>query len=190
LGLSIQQQLGQNTTVEVGYEGTRSVHEMQIFEFNDARPGPEPRIERRPFPALTPYRVLMGNGDQSYNALNFKVEKRPDNDGITMLFAYTWAKSLGTTGGRLSIVGDTRGISRNLLGNLRQNQGRGEANIPGRLAALGGYDIPFGPGADSLVRILWPGKFSVAGACSHWQPFKRASGTQSSTPTGSTWSAT
>ena len=94
-GLSIQQRLGQNTTVEIGYEGTCSVHEMQIFEMNDARPGPEPRIERRPFPALTTYRVLTGNGDQSYNALNFKVEKRPGNDGITMLFAYTWAEKSG-----------------------------------------------------------------------------------------------
>ncbi len=160
-GLSIQQRLGQNTTVEIGYEGTRSVHEMQIFEMNDARPGPEPRIERRPFPALTTYRVLTGNGDQSYNALNFKVEKRPGNDGITMLFAYTWAKSLDTTGGRLSIVGDPRGISRNLLGNLRQNRGRGEANIPGRLAVLGGYDIPFGPGrqygSDSMTGKIFGG---------------------------------
>ena len=145
-GVSLQHRLGQTMSLDVGYEGSRSVHEMQIFEYNDAVPGPQPRIERRPFPSLSTYRVLMGNGDQSYNAFNFKFEKRPGDDGLTLLLAYTWAKSLDTTGGRLSIVGDPRGLSRNIRGNLRMNRGRGEANIPGRLAVLGGYDIPFGKG--------------------------------------------
>jgi len=37
-------------------------------------------------------------------------------------------------------------VSRNLYLNGQSNRGRGEANIPGRLALLGGWDIPFGPG--------------------------------------------
>jgi len=156
-GLSVQQRIGQNTTVEIGYEGTRSVHEMQIFEMNDAVPGSAPRIERRPYPTMNTYRVIYGNGDQTYNALNFKIEKRPGADGVTALLAYTWAKSLDTTGGRLSIVGDPRGISRNLRHNTRLNRGRGEANIPGRAAFLFGYDIPWGVGSNSTAGKIFGG---------------------------------
>src|SRR5262249_12239801 len=48
-GLSVEHQLNPNTLIEVGYQGTRSVHEMQIVEINDAIPGTAPRQSRRPF---------------------------------------------------------------------------------------------------------------------------------------------
>jgi len=86
-GLSIQQQVADNTVVEFGYDGTRSVHEMQIFEFNDAVPGPGERQSRRPWPTM-----------QSYHGFHFKLEKRPGPEGITALLTYTWAKSLDTMG--------------------------------------------------------------------------------------------
>ena len=62
--------------------------------------------------------------------------------------AFSWGKSLDTTGGRAGVVGDPRGVTRNLYasGFSTKNRGRGEGNIPVRLAWLKGWDIPFGPG--------------------------------------------
>jgi hypothetical protein len=67
-GISIEHQLTPSTMVEVGYQGTHSVHEIQIVEANDA-----PRNWRSPL--RRPFRrsrvpALVGNGDQLYNALN------------------------------------------------------------------------------------------------------------------------
>ena len=147
-GLSLQHRAGENNMFEVGYEGSRSVHEMQVFRFNDARPGEGPRQERRPWPNMTRFYMLLGNGDQTYHGFNFKWEKRPGQYGLTSLLVFSWGKSIDTTGGRLSVTGDPREVSRNLWadGFTYKNRGRGEGNIPMRLAWLKGWDIPFGPG--------------------------------------------
>ena len=145
-GLSIQHQLSDDAMVEVGYDGTRSVHQMRLFEFNDAVPGPGNRQLRRPWPTMQTYQLYMGNGDQSYHGFNFQLTKRPGPEGIVAFLSYTWAKSLDTTGGRIPRVGDPWTTSRNFYLNGRANRGRGEANIPGRLGMLAGWDIPFGPG--------------------------------------------
>ena len=63
-GLSVQHRLSENTLFEVGYQGTRSVHEMLIMTFNDAVPGPGDRQSRRPFPTLQNYQYLQGNGER------------------------------------------------------------------------------------------------------------------------------
>ncbi len=141
-GLSVQHRLKQNTLFEIGYQGSRSVHEIQVTSVNDATPGSGNLQQRRPFPSLQEYRFLMGNGDRNYHALEVKFEMRPGPRGLSTLLAYTWAKSLDTIGGRLFVPGDEGVISRNVAS--RDNRGRGEANIPGRFAAMVGYDVPFG----------------------------------------------
>ena len=147
-GLSIQHRAGENNMFEVGYEGSRSVHEMQVFEFNDAVPGEGAIQPRRPWSSMSRYHMLLANGDQTYHGFNFKWEKRPGQYGLTSLLAFSWGKSLDTTGGRLSVTADPRSVSRNLWadGFSYKNRGRGEGNIPVRLAWLKGWDLPFGPG--------------------------------------------
>ena len=143
-GLSIQRELTKRSVLEVGYQGSRGVHEIQVTEFNDALPGPGARQSRRPFSGLQRYALMRANGDRNYNGLEVRYEQRPGPEGLTTLLAYTWSKSLDTIGGRLGVPGDPGGISRNVTN--RQNYGRGEADIPGRFSAMVGYDIPFGPG--------------------------------------------
>ena len=162
-GLAVQHMLPANTMLEVGYEGTRSVHEMMIWEFNDARPGSEPRIDRRPWPSMTRYQMLLGNGNQTYHAMNLKIEKRPGPEGLSQLLAYTWAKGIDTAGGRSGGFADPPQISRNLYtrGHGAINRGRGEGTIPGRLAWLTGWDVPYGPGrtygTDSMLGKIFGG---------------------------------
>ena len=152
-GLSVQHRLGQNSLLEVGYQGSRSVHEVQVISENDATPGPGDLQPRRPFPSLQEYRFLRANGDRNYHALEVKFEKRPGPKGLSTLLAYTWAKSLDTIGGRIFVRADEGFISRNVTN--RDNRGRGEANIPGRLAGMVGYDLPFGTiGAGNVLRNI------------------------------------
>ncbi|PYV15921.1 MAG: hypothetical protein DMG07_08750 [Acidobacteria bacterium] len=147
-GLSIEHMLTENTMLEVGYEGSHSVHELQIIDYNDAVPGLGSRQSRRPFPQLQTYRLLAGNGDKNYNGLEVKLEKRPGPKGLSTLLAYTWSKSLDTMGGRFIGGVDPTAISRNVTN--KENRGLGEANIPMRLAMMVGYDSPFGRGKPYL----------------------------------------
>ena len=151
-GASIQHRITESSLLEVSYQGSRSVHEMQIIEFNDAEPGPGSRQDRRPFPALQSYQLLTGSGSQSYQGLGVRFEKKPGPEGLTALLAYTWAKSIDTTGGRVAVFGDPGSISRNV--SLASQRGRGEGNIPGRLAVLAGYDLPFGQGRLAENKVL------------------------------------
>ncbi len=147
-GLSVQRQLSPLAMVEVGYQGVQGVHEIQVTEFNDALPGPGSRQSRRPFPGLQTFRLMLPNGSRNYHGLETRIEKRPGPEGLTALLAYTWSKSMDTIGGRLGVPGDPGGISRNMT--LKTNYGRGEADIPGRLSLMGGYDLPVGPGRKHL----------------------------------------
>ena len=54
-GLSLQHRLGENTMIEAGYQGSRSVHEYLIREVNDAEPllAGTPAIVRRGVPFLS-----------------------------------------------------------------------------------------------------------------------------------------
>ena len=176
---------------EVGYEGSRSVHEMQVFRFNDARPGEGPRQERRPWPNMTRYYMLLGNGDQTYHGFNFKWEKRPGQYGLTSLLVFSWGKSIDTTGGRLSVTGDPREVSRNLWadGFTYKNRGRGEGNIPMRLAWLKGWDIPFGPAAPT-ARTASSARSSAVGASTPSRRCRRGTGTPCRLRTCWTWGAT
>jgi hypothetical protein len=151
-GTSIERQLTNNTMFEIGYQGTHSVHEFQVIEINDARPGTGDRQLRRPFPTMQSYQLLAANGDLIYHGLELKLEKRPGPEGLSTLLAYTWAKSIDTAGGRATAAGDTNAVSNNVT--LASNRGLSEGNIPGRLAWLVGYDLPFGPGKQHMTDSL------------------------------------
>src|SRR5436309_2585756 len=117
---------------------------MQIIEVNDATPGTGDRQLRRPFPTMQSYQLLVGNGDLMYHGLELKLEKRPGPEGLSTLLAYTWAKSIDTAGGRATAAGDVAAVSNNVT--LKSNRGLSEGNIPGRLAWMTGYELPFGRG--------------------------------------------
>jgi hypothetical protein len=148
-GLSVERQLSSNMMFEIGYQGTHSVHEYQVIEINDARPGTGDRQLRRPYRTLQSYQLLAANGDVIYHGLELKLEKRPGPEGISTLLAYTWAKTMDTAGGRATAAGDVNPVSNNVT--LASNRGLSEGNIPGRLAWLMGYDTPFGPGKPYLT---------------------------------------
>ncbi|HEY7825549.1 MAG TPA: carboxypeptidase-like regulatory domain-containing protein, partial [Candidatus Acidoferrales bacterium] len=50
---SVQKSLGQNTSIEVGYIGSRGFHLQRAHLINNAPPGPGPLGPRRPFKTLT-----------------------------------------------------------------------------------------------------------------------------------------
>ncbi|MEO7652228.1 MAG: hypothetical protein ABIZ80_17325, partial [Bryobacteraceae bacterium] len=82
-----------------------------------------------------------------------RVEHRPGPEGLTVVLSYTWLKAIDTVGARLSVLGDPSARSRNLPIGL--NRGLGEGNVPTRIAATVGYELPFGPGKAMAAGGPW-----------------------------------
>ncbi len=103
--LNIQRQLGENTTLEVGYNGINS---RKLQNLVNADPGvpcgtavcaaggsvTNP-TNRAPFPAeaVGGIQYLQGNGDANYNGMGIKLTQR-NFHGFTTIAAYTWSRAL------------------------------------------------------------------------------------------------
>ncbi len=148
-GLSVQYGLGSRTVVEAGYQGSNGVHEPNIVAFNDATPGTTPRQSRRPYPQYQNINFTTPNGTNNTQGLLARVERKAGREGLSAVLSYTWLKAIDTVGGRLGIPGDPSARSRNLP--IQLNRGLGEGNVPGRLAATIGYEVPFGHGKAYLT---------------------------------------
>jgi hypothetical protein len=152
-GLTLQRELAAGMVFEIGYEGGHAVHDIQLTQFNDAVPGTGSRQARRPYPQYQNWQVVTADGDNRFNSMVLRLEKRADERGFQFLVSYTLAKTLDTTGGRAEVPGDPTGVTRNLP--LSLNRGRGEGDIPGRFVAVTGYELPFGQGKPHLTGGPW-----------------------------------
>lgn len=147
-GLSVQHALAPDLMVDVGYQGNRMINQVNMNEWNDARPGTGDRQARRPFPNLQSVLFLTGNGDAWYNALEIKLEKRTGIEGLYTLAAFTWSKALDTANGFQSQSGLSGTRSRNQPYNL--DKSFSEAHVGRRFVLASGYDLPFGEGRPFL----------------------------------------
>jgi hypothetical protein len=111
---SVQKSLGQETTLEVGYLGSRGFHLQRSHLINNALPGAGPIQPRRPYKTLsfvpntalpdnvtvlsTTFPVsginLLENSAQSWYDAGYVNLRRRYAHGLSLLANYTWSKSL------------------------------------------------------------------------------------------------
>ena len=138
-GASIQRELTPDMSFEIGYQGSRSLNEFSTTTINDAAPGRglEELRPRRPFPDFTTILMFRGDGDATYHGLEATIRKRPGPDGLSLLAAFTFSKSIDLS----SSGGEGRAPN---TGDL--NRGMGAGSVNGRFTFVPGYTSPFGPG--------------------------------------------
>ena len=181
--LNIQQQVGQDWTFEVGYQGALSRH---LYGFKNAnQPTPYGYLgtgaatsvaSRLPFyvglgsnglPAQYGLQYQHDQGTGSYNAFDLKATRR-FSKGLSVIGSYTWGKSLD----------DTSGIRNQGNDNLYpQNSdciaceyGRSAFDVKNRIVASALYELPIGPG--KLVPVKGPlnaviGGWQIGGVFTH-----------------------
>jgi len=111
---SVQKSLGAETTLEVGYLGSRGIHLQRAHLINNAAPGPGPLGPRRPFKTLSflpgtelPSNVtvtsttfpvsginLLENTARSWYDAGYVNVRRRYARRLSLLGNYTWSKSL------------------------------------------------------------------------------------------------
>jgi hypothetical protein len=91
---NIQRQLGDNTTLEVGYNGVLHRHLQNQNNGAGLLPGNTPPASRAPYPEYAPgIELTEGGGRGNYNGLGIKLSQR-FKSGLTSLVSYTWSKAL------------------------------------------------------------------------------------------------
>lgn len=165
----IQRALDETTTIDFSYVGSKGTHLLmrrniaQALQMQDpsfcGSPGNEglrdcPVAARKPHPNFGVYIDSDWSGVSSYNAFNFKVEKRTSNMIFTS--AYTWAKSLDTKSAAAGIgAGGAVAGWQGFLDNhdFRRDYGLSDFNVDHRLVTSFVYELPFGRGKRFLADI-------------------------------------
>jgi hypothetical protein len=146
--LSMQRRLPWGIDIETGYVANKGTKLGELAFYNVPTPGPTATIQaRRPFPnwgtALSLDSYVLSN----YHSLQFKGTKRTAS-GMSLLAAYTWAKSIDLSSERGS--GDRGGGFDTGGGNVRDRNGysRGLSgfDVRHRLVLSSVYELPMGRG--------------------------------------------
>ena len=140
----VQQQLTQNTLLEIAYVRTRGLHTFRYsYNIDLPTPGPGSIDPRRPYyslnPNITEIELRTSDGDSVYNALQVKLDKR-FSFGLQALVSYTWSRSKDD----FTIL-DPRNNKLN-WGLSSVFGGFMNADIPQYLVASYVYELPVGRG--------------------------------------------
>jgi hypothetical protein len=146
---NIQRQLGNNTTLEIGYNGALHRHLQNQNNGAGLLPGITAAVTRAPYPEYAAgIELTEGGGRGSYNGLGIKLSQRFQS-GLTSLISYTWSKALDDG----SAIRGT-GLTNTTTGDMypenphcrRCEKGPSAFNTPARLVASILYDLPVGKG--------------------------------------------
>ncbi|MBV9074853.1 MAG: TonB-dependent receptor, partial [Acidobacteria bacterium] len=160
--MSVQKSLGADTSIEVGYLGSRGIHLQRAHLINNPTPGPGPLGPRRPFKTLTfvpgteltpsstsaivqsltfPVSTinLLENTAQSWYDAGYVNLRRRYSHGLSLLANYTFAKNL-TNGPDFRSPMDESTIPQN-DNNLAAEKGPA-CDVRHRFALSSVYDIP------------------------------------------------
>ncbi len=154
--LNIQQELGRDWLLEVGYSGSHGIHLFRRYDGNFSPPAPGGINEKRRYKSAeipgtgiisSPLGQVLYNvqdGNSVYHALVTRLEKRFSR-GFTLLTSYSFSKSIGDTCGNAA-AGNTTGCGFQDLRNLALERAVDNQDVPHRLVVSSIYDLPFGRG--------------------------------------------
>ena len=163
---TLEQQIATNTTLSVGYIGSRGYHEMLSVDANEPVPSVCPAAAcpaslaagtiyypagaALSNPALTNTTTWMSNGESSYNALEVDVNRRLSH-GLQLRGVYTYSKNLDDgTAWNSSVGANAPGFVMFPL-NPKLDWGPASTDVRHLAVINGSYELPLGPGKRFLA---------------------------------------
>jgi hypothetical protein len=152
--LTIQHQLNNSTTLQVGYVGQRTTHLMVPMPYFQKELLPNGTVVGSPYLSGNPYVYdaisqisgTASNGDQSYNALQAVLQKRLSG-GLEYSVAYTYSKCMTNSSGYYGSWGGgavpTSPYFQNLY-DMKSEWGPCYYDVTHVLTSYATYDLPFG----------------------------------------------
>ena len=150
--LGVQYQMFKDLVIEAAYSGLRGTHLTSRVNLNQIPwvkgiAGGTSQADRL-FPNVGNQVVMdSANGNNFYNALNLRAEKRMRN-GLNFLVNYTWSKNLESNGSGGNTAFVQSGGTTNPLDswNLTKEKSYAPLDVPHVFVASAGYELPFGQG--------------------------------------------
>jgi hypothetical protein len=160
--VDVQQELGFDTLLTVGYNGSAASQLPSSININrPLTPDPVTRWQDRTIRPFFNSVTLRGTqfNNQNYHSLTVKGEKR-FTKGFTFLSSFTWSHNIDVGNENLF-----QGTTSQQLFTYRQDLDRGNASLDRRLAYVASfvYELPFGKGKSHLSS--GPGSWILGG----WQ---------------------
>ena len=188
---SVQKSLGKDSSIEIGYIGSRGFHLQRAHLINNTLPGPGPLGPRRPFKTLTfvpgtqltpsstsatvqsltfPVSTinLLENTAQSWYDAGYVNVRRRYSHGLSFLANYTFAKNLTNAPDFRSPMDESSIPQNNLDLNLEKGPG---CDIRHRFALSSVYEIPAYRGQEWARRVTQDWQLSTIYQVQSGMPF-------------------
>lgn len=145
----VQRELPGQVVMDLAYVGSKGTHLQILADYNQAAfctaalasNCTQSLKARRPIPTFGDIEIAWGGGISSYNALQFKVEKRYGN-GVYLLNSFTWGRTFDLSGGHLETSnGDNSRVN---FANPMSDYGRSNYDQPLNNTTAIIYDLPYG----------------------------------------------
>jgi hypothetical protein len=164
--LNVQQQLGENSVLEVAYVGSKGTKLLTARDIN--QPAPSALPPGLPFVPRPDFRfddidLLESRANSNYNSLQVRLQQRLTR-GLTSLVSYTWSKSIDDASNFFSSAGDPNFPQNSYDTNAER--GRSNFDVRHRLSVSYSYDLPFGKGRRYLADAGW-----LTSVLSGWQSY-------------------
>ena len=149
--LNVQQQLGRNRVLEVGYVGSKGTKLLSARDLNQPQPSALPPglpFVPRPVPQFDEINTIESRASSNYHSLQARLQQRL-SAGLAMLASYTWSKSIDDASNFFPSAGDPNYPQNSY--DLRAERGRSNFDIAHRLSVSYVYDLPIGKGRQYLA---------------------------------------
>jgi hypothetical protein len=142
--LNLQYEARPGWVLDLAYVGSKGTRLLRRSNPNQPRPGGLP-----PYPQFGAWQFFESGASSVYHSLQFRTERRVAN-GLTLLAAYTWSKSIDDASALLGTFAEP-GFPQD-SGNLRGERGLSNFDARHRLVASYVYALPWGKGRRWLTR--------------------------------------
>ncbi len=151
--VTLQQKLGAQRMVEVGYVASKGTKLLAARDIN--QPAASPLIPNfRPLPQFDDINLVESRANSTYHSLQARFQQRHDF-GLTMLISYTLGKSLDDASNFFPSAGDPNFPQDSH--NVAAERARSNFDVRQRLVLSYAYDFPFGRGQRYLAGGGWAG---------------------------------
>ena len=148
----VQREIRPNLLAELNYVGSKGTHLVMKRNLNQPSPGPGDLNARRPISGFSDILLVSSEASSTYHALQARIEKRY-SQGLSLLGAYTFSKSLDNSSAFLESKGDDNTPQNSA--NIAAERGLSNFDLRHRISGSFVYELPFSRGGRWPARHGW-----------------------------------
>lgn len=148
----VQREMRSNWLAELNYVGSKGTHLVMKRNLNQPAPGSGDINGRRPIPGFGDILMVSSDASSTYHALQARTERRY-SQGLSLLGAYTFSKSIDNSSAFLESKGDDNTPQNSA--NIAAERGLSNFDLRHRFSGSFIYELPLGGSGRWPARHGW-----------------------------------